>query len=70
MTTTIKSNTSGKVTDVTCDQCHKLVPFTQPQLSVDPAEAIVLDHACPPQILADRQDDIAGEVTQSDDNNN
>lgn len=42
-----------------CYLCHKLVPFTQPQLSTNASEVTVLDHGCPPQILTDTQDAIA-----------
>ena len=59
ITPAINTNAKGKVTDVTCDQCHKLVPFSQPELSVLPAEASILDHACPNEILVDAQEAIA-----------
>jgi hypothetical protein len=58
MDTTVK-HTKGRVTDITCNQCQKLVPFIQPELSTDPAEATVMSHSCPLQILTDKQEALA-----------
>lgn len=55
---TVKSNAKGRVTDVTCGLCNKLVPFNQPDLSVSPTEVSIISHSCPPQILSDVQDAI------------
>lgn len=61
----ITSNKQGRVTSVVCDDCHKLVPFTQPELSTNPDEATIIGHACPPQILQDTQDAIAEQVAEA-----
>lgn len=58
MSYTINQN-KGRVTDVVCDQCHKIVPFTQPELSSRPDEATILGHSCPQQILTDKQEALA-----------
>lgn len=46
---------NGRATSVTCNDCNRLIPFVQPQLSTDVADVTVISHSCPPAILAATQ---------------
>lgn len=58
MAVTIKTR-YNKVISVTCDDCDRLVPFVQPELSQDKTEVIIYEHACPVQMLAVVQEELA-----------